>query len=61
MEMINISEIVPPPIGTAVTNKLANKAIPRIPKISPAVDILVPNKHTKNMILNTEPMMEPSL
>ena len=59
--IISISEIVPPPIGTAVTNKLASKATPNTIKISPVVAKLVPNRHTKNIILKTEPIIEPSL
>ena len=57
MVKIIISEIVPPPIGTAVTNKFAINATIIICPI-PA---FVPNKHTKNIILNTEPIIEPSL
>ena len=59
--IINISEIVPPPIGTAVTNKFASNATPSIYITSPVVAIVVPNKHTKNIILNTDPNIDPSL
>ena len=59
--IINISEIVPPPIGTAVINKLASKSTPNTPTTSPPVASDVPNKHTKNIIFNTEPIIEPSL
>ena len=59
--IINISEIVQQPIGTAVTNKFASKAIPITPSTSPGVDKLVPNRQTKNIILNTDPIIEPSL
>ena len=54
---INVSEIVPPPTGTAVTRSVASKATPR------TVQTLgwVPNKYTKNIILNTEPITDPSL
>lgn len=52
---------MPPPIGTAVTNKVASKAIPSTLDISPKVESEVPNKLTKNIILNTLPIHEPSL
>ena len=56
-EMINISEIVPPPTGTAVTSRVATRETPR------TVQILgfILNKYTKNMILNTLPITDPSL
>ena len=54
---IIISDIVPPPTGTAAINKLAiNATIITFPTLG--VD---PNKYTKNIILNTPPMIEPSL
>ena len=59
--IISISDIVPPPIGTAVINKFASRATPSTPKISPAVDMLVPNSPIRNIILNTEPIIDPSL
>ena len=59
--IISISEIVPPPIGTAVTSKFASSATPNIESTLPTVPTSVPNKHTKNIILNTDPMIEPSL
>ena len=39
----------------------ASNAIPKTQKISPAVAKLVPNNPTKNIILNTESIIEPSL
>ena len=59
--IISISDIVPPPIGTALTNNVATNATPNICKTLPILEIFVPNKHTKNIILNTEPIIEPSL
>ena len=59
--IINISDIVPPPIGTAVTNKLANNAIPNTPITSHIPVNVVPNNPTKNIILKTDPIMDPSL
>ena len=59
--MISISEIVPPPIGTPVINKFASRATPKTCNIAPGVFIVVPNKHTRNIILNIEPMIDPSL
>lgn len=55
--IINISDIVPPPIGTAVTSRVANKEISNIL----VFDIFALNKHTRNIILNTLPIIEPSL
>ena len=55
--MIKVSEIVPPPIGKAVISSVASNAIPNIL----GVDTLLPNKYTKNIILNTLPIIEPSL
>lgn len=54
---IIISEIVPPPIGTAVTSKFAINAT----IITCPIPGFVPNKQTKNIILNTEPIIDPSL
>ena len=49
--------MVPPPIGTAVISRFAiNATIIILPIL-----ILVPNKHTKNIILNTLPIIDPSL
>ena len=59
--IINISEIVPPPIGTAVTNNVDTNAIANIPNMPVPVDTFIPNKHTKNIILKTEPIIDPSL
>ena len=61
MVMISISEIVPPPIGTAVTRRVAIRAIPIIWATSPNVTMLVPNKHSRNIILKALPIDEPSL
>ena len=60
-DRIIISLIVPPPIGTAVINRLATKAVATTCKIPCQDQILVPNKYTKNIILNTLPIIEPSL
>ena len=49
--------MVPPPIGTAVTSKLAIRAT----IIICPIEAVVPNRHTKNIILNTDPIIEPSL
>ena len=59
--MISISDIVPPPIGTPVINKLASRATPKTCNIAPGVFIVVPNKHTRNIILNIDPIIDPSL
>ena len=59
--IIIVSDIVPPPIGTAVTRSVAIREIPNIWSTPPAVYTFVPNKHTKNIALNTEPIIEPSL
>ena len=61
MVIISISEIVPPPIGTAVIRRFANSATPSTPITSPVVARLVPNRHTRNIILNTDPIIDPSL
>ena len=61
MLIIIISEIVPPPIGTAVTNNVATNDTNKICITPPNVATFVPNKHTRNIILNTEPIMLPSL
>ena len=61
MEIIKVSDIVPPPIGTAVINKLAINATINTLPIPPNPLTSVPNKHTKNIILNTLPIIEPSL
>ena len=58
--MINISDIVPPPIGTPVISNVASNAIPIIFIANPPLNG-VPNKHTKNIILNIDPIIEPSL
>ena len=55
--IINVSDIVPPPIGTAVTSNVASNAMP----IILSIDTSLPNKYTKNIILNTLPIIEPSL
>ena len=54
---IIISEIVPPPIGTAVTNKVTSNHTTNTLK-NPT---LLPNRDTRNIILNAEPIIEPSL
>ena len=61
MVIIIISEIVPPPIGTAVTNNVATRETSKICITPPNVATFVPNKHTRNITLNTEPIMLPSL
>lgn len=55
--IINNSDIVPPPIGIAVTKSVLIRAINII------LDVLIfeLNKYTKNIILKTLPMIEPSL
>ena len=58
---IIISEIVPPPTGTAVTNKFAINATPMTFAILVNDVTSVPNKYTRNIILNTEPITDPSL
>ena len=50
---IIISDIVPPPIGTAVTNNVATNETNNICIAPPNVAIFVPNKQTKNITLNT--------
>ena len=55
--IINVSLIVPPPTGTAVTSNVASNDTPRIAHTLG----LVPNKYTKNIALNTEPITDPSL
>ena len=55
--IINVSEIVPPPIGTAVTNKVARSATPTI--VNKDTSLL--KRLTKNIILKTLPIIEPSL
>ena len=57
MVIINISDIVPPPIGTAVTSNVARRATPNI--FNEETSLL--NKQTKNIILNTLPIIDPSL
>ena len=59
--IIIISEIVPPPIGTAVINNVATKDTNSILDMPANPEILVPNRHTKNITLNTLPIIEPSL
>ena len=54
---INISDIVPPPIGTAVTRSVATRATPKTLRVLTSAL----NKYTKNIILNTLPIIEPSL
>ena len=54
--MINDSDIVPPPIGTAVISKTATSDTKTIWKI----DTSPPNRLIKNMILNTHPIIDPS-
>lgn len=58
---IIISDIVPPPIGTAVTNNVATNETNNICIVPPNVAIFVPNKQTKNITLNTDPIILPSL
>ena len=58
---IIISDIVPPPIGTAVTNNVATNETNNICIAPPNVAIFVPNKQTKNITLNTDPIILPSL
>ena len=55
--IISVSDIVPPPIGTAVISRVARSATPSI--LSDEMSLL--NKLTKNIILNTLPIIEPSL
>ena len=55
--IINISDIVPPPIGTAVTRSVASSETAST--LMNGMFIL--NKLTKNIILNTLPIIEPSL
>ena len=58
---MSISDIVPPPIGTAVTSNVASKATPSTSNTLPTVFKLVPKSDTKNIILKTLPIAEPSL
>ena len=57
IEIINASDIVPPPIGTAVTRSVAKRAIPNTFNVLTSAL----NKLTRNIILNTLPIIEPSL
>ena len=61
IDKIIISEIVPPPIGTAVISRLAIIAVIMIWKILDTDETSVPNKYTRNIILKTLPITEPSL
>ena len=49
IEMINISDIVPPPIGTAVTNNVASRATPSTSNTLPTVFKLVPKVILKTL------------
>ena len=61
MLIINISDIVPPPIGTAAIRMVAIRETSTILAINDTPIIWVLNKDTKNIILNTLPIIEPSL
>ena len=61
MLIINISDIVPPPIGTAAIRMVAIRETSTILAIEDTPIIWVLNNDTKNIILNTLPIIEPSL